>query len=93
MLKYPPNATHVSFQSAFLNLDFATSIFEITYSPITNLVLDSTVSTVTLTPTTVPAGAGTAFYLLLVEFFQEVNSVQYALNNGNFNTLSLLDVV
>lgn len=93
MLKYPPNATHVSFQSAFLNLNFDGGVFEITYSPIINLVLDSRVGTLTLSPTAVPAGTGTAFYLLLIEFFQEVNGVQYALNNGNYNTLSLLDVV
>ena len=93
MLKYPSHATHVSFQSAFLNLDFDGGDSEITYSPITNLVIDSTISSVLLSPTAVPGGSGTAFYLLLIEFFQEVNGVQYALNNGNYNTLSLLDIV
>lgn len=93
MLKYPSHGTHVSFQSAFLNLDFTTGDSEITYSVITNLVIDSTVNSVTLSPTGVPAGVGTAFYLLLIEFFQEVNGVQYSLNNGNYNTLALLDVV
>ena len=93
MLKYPPHATHVAFQSAFLNLNFDGGAFEILYSPITNLAINSTVGSVTLTPTGVPAGTATSFYLLLIEFFQEVNGAQYALNNGNYNVLSLLDIV
>lgn len=89
----PEGATHFSMQSAFLNLDFATGVFETTYSPLDNHVIDTTVITVNLNPSGVPAGIGTAFYLLLIEFFQEVNGVQYVLNNGSYNVLNVLDVV
>lgn len=89
----PDGATHFSMQSAFLNLDFATGVFETTYSPLENQIIDNTLTTVTLNPSAVPAGTGNSFYLLLIEFFQEVNGVQYALNNGAFNVLNILDVV
>jgi hypothetical protein len=93
MLKFPSHSTHVSFQSGFLNLNLETGESQITYSPIVNLPLDMSVSSVTLTPSAPPTGTGFKFYLLLIEFFQEVNSVQYALNNGSYNVLNLLEVV
>ena len=89
----PEGATHFSLQSAFLNLDFATGIFETTYSPVDNHIIDNTAITVNLNPSAVPAGTGIAFYLMLIEFFQEVNGVQYVLNNGSYNVLNILDVV
>ncbi len=92
-LLYPPHATHVALQSAFLKLDFSTEAFEILYSPVTNLPLNLVPTNVSLVPSGVPGGTGVAIYLLLVEFYQEVNGVQYALNNGNYNSLTVLDVV
>ena len=92
-LSKPEGATHVSLTSGFLNLDFATNTHDLVASPIVNLPIDSTVTTVTLTPASVPTGTGNAFYFLKVAFFQEVNSIQYALNNGAYNALQLLDVI
>jgi len=93
MLNAPPHATHVNLQSAVLHVDFQSGVSEVAYSPVANLVLDLTEADQTLTPGSVPAASGTLFYLLLVEFTQEVNGVQYALNNGNYNALSVLDLV
>jgi hypothetical protein len=92
-LSKPEGATHVSFTAGFLNLDFGTTEHDLITSPVVNVPIDSVVSTVTLTPASVPAGTGNAFYFLKVAFFQEVNSVQYALNNGAYNALQLLDVI
>lgn len=89
----PEGATHFSLQSGFVNVDFETGVFETTYSAIENHLLDETVTSIILTPSAVPAGTGTAVYLLLVAFFQEVNGVQYELNNGAYNVLNILDVV
>lgn len=89
----PEGATHFSMQSAFVNLDFATGVFETTYSPKENNVLNNTLTNVTLTPSAAATGSGIAIYLLLIEFFQEVNGVQYVLNNGAYNVLNVLDVV
>lgn len=58
-----------------------------------NTVLDMNSTTITLTPAGVPTGAGTQLYLLLIEFFQEVNGIQYPLRNGAFNVLNLIDIV
>ena len=91
-LQIPEGATHVSFRTAFINLDFVTGEFNTQYSPVVNTVLDMNSTTITLTPAGVPTGAGTQLYLLLIEFFQEVNGVQYMLNNGAYNVLNLLEV-
>lgn len=92
-LQIPEGATHVSFRSAFINLDFTTGVFDTQYSSAVNSVLDMNATTITLTPATVPTGAGTQLYLLLIEFFQEVNGIQYPLRNGAFNVLNLLEIV
>lgn len=92
-LGVPPGATHVSFCSAFVDLDFETGIFDSRYSPPSILQLDNTISTVVLTPEAVPTGTGTRFHLLLIEFFQDVNGVQYSLRNGMFNVLNVIEVV
>ncbi|OYU78865.1 MAG: hypothetical protein CFE23_16625 [Flavobacterium sp. BFFFF1] len=88
----PPHATHVSFRAGFLKVNFETGDSAIAYSPVVNLSLEAAAAPVSLTPTAVPANTGTVLYLLLVEFYQEMNGVQYVLSNGNFNSLTVLDV-
>lgn len=92
MVQHPLNSTHVTLAVGFMNLDFVSGAYDITYSPYLNLPIDMTVSSPKMTPTSVPVGSGFKFYFFLIEFFQEVNGVQYALNNGNFNVLNLLEV-
>ena len=91
-LHYPSGATHFSMRSAFVNLDFATGVSDITYSNIVNLPIAPVTESHTLTPAGVPAGSGTQLYLILIEFFQEVNAVQYPLKNGAFNVLNILEI-
>lgn len=92
-LQIPEGASHVSFHSAFINLDFTNGTFDTQYSPIVNRVLDMNSTTITLTPVAIPSGSGTQLHLLLIEFFQEVNGLQYPLRNGAFNVLNLIDIV
>jgi hypothetical protein len=92
-LEIPEGATHVDFSSGFLNLDFATGVKDLQLSNLMNLPIDATISTVTLTPIGVPAGTGQSFYFLKVAFYQEINAVQYPLNNGAFNALQLIEVL
>lgn len=92
-LDSPEGATHVSLTSGFLNLDFSTDIKDLQLSPVINVPINGVTSTVTLTPPTAPTGSGNAFYFLKLAFFQEVNSVQYPLNNGTYNALQLVDVL
>ena len=92
-LLFPQGATHVSFQSAVLALDFATEVSDLAFSPIVNLPINLTPTTVTLTPASVPTGSGQQFFLVMVSFFQEVNGVQYSLKNEEYNVLHILEVV
>lgn len=92
-IRFPEGATHFSMQSGFVNLDFETGTSDITYSAVSNLLIDGTVSTVTLTPSGAPTGTGFEFVVLLIEFFQEVNGQQYSLNNGAYNVLNIVEVV
>ncbi len=90
-LQYPSAATHVSLMSAFMVVDFETGIFEVTESPATNLPINLVSTPVTLTPTGVPSGTGTGIYLMGIQFFQEINGIQYPLAEGTFNTLSIIE--
>jgi len=86
----PEGATHVSLQSAYVKTDFGTGTYLNSLSEVENLALDETSSNISLTPDQLPGGTGVVFILLLVEFFQEVNGVQYSLRNGAFNSLSIM---
>ena len=89
----PPNSTHVSFTAAWGKVNFADGVSDLSISPAVNLPIDSAQTTVTATPPTAPGGTGTDVFILLVEFFQEVNGTQYSLNDGGYNALNIVDVV
>jgi hypothetical protein len=91
-MEAPEGATHVTLRGAFANVDFSTGTSVIEYTDEVNLLIDSNASDVMLTPAGVPAGTGTKLYLLLVEFFQEVNGVQYSLSGGASNALVIAEV-
>ena len=89
----PPHATHVGLQTAFVHVDFGTQLSEVAYSPMEILPVNMTSVNLSITPSLVPAATGTLFYVFLVEFWQEVNGVQYALNDKTVNALTVLEVV
>jgi len=92
MLLSPSNSTHVSLSTAFTRVDLDTGEYETSFSNVVNLPLNMTAGTVVLTPASVPSLVGTSLHFLLIEFFQETNGVQYPLNSGAFNPLSLVGV-
>ncbi|WP_417858939.1 hypothetical protein [Xanthomarina gelatinilytica] len=92
-LNLPGGATHVSFTSGFLNLDFSTGDKDLLLSPVQNMIIDGTTSNIILTPAGVPVGTGNELFFLKVAFFQEINAVQYPLNNGAYNALQLIEVL
>lgn len=89
----PPAATHFTLSGCWARVDFANGTYELKITNAVNLPLDGTNTNVVLTPSAVPTGTGTDVYLLKIEFFQEINGVQYVLNNGVFNALSLIEVL
>jgi hypothetical protein len=91
-LNFPQGATHVSFKSGWAKVDFLDGGSEVALSPATNLLIDSTVANVNLTPPQAPQGAGTNIFVLCIEFFQQVNGAQYSLKNGAYNVLTIVEV-
>lgn len=91
-LATPQGATHITLRGAWAKIDFATNETDVQQTNAVNLPIDATSTNVVLTPGAVPAGAGTDLYLLMVEFFQEVNGVQYTLKNGAYNALSIVEI-
>lgn len=92
-LNLPQGATHASFSVAVASLDFELGNYNTTYSPKENFALSSSTLDITLTPSDLPEGTGTLFFYFLIEFFQELNGVQYPLKNNSHNVLYLMDVV
>jgi len=92
-LIYPTGATHVSLKSAWAIIDFATGVSSVEYSPAVNLPIDGASTNVQCLPPGIPLGVGTNLYLLHIEFFQEVNGVQYTLKNGTYNALAIVEVI
>ena len=88
----PAGATHMTIRSAWAKLDFVQGVKSVEISNEYNGLIDATSVDVTLTPTQAPTGTGTDVYLLMIEFFQEVNGNQYSLNNGQYNALSIVEV-
>lgn len=91
-LNTPSGATHIALRGAWAKVDFATGIAEVKETNVANLPIDAVSTNVVLTPVAAPAGAGTNLYLLMIEFFQEVNGNQYTLKNGAYNALSIVEV-
>jgi len=92
-LNTPEGATHVSISCGVLNYDFATGIGDLQMSNTLSLSIDMQTTQVQIQPSQMPTGSGVNMYIILIEFFQEVNGLQYSLRNGSFNVLHLLDVV
>lgn len=90
---FPAGATHMSLTGGFANLNFATGAIDFKMTNVQNLAINAPSTAVTLTPTAVPAGTGTKIYLLKIEFFQQVNGVQYSLKNGSNNALRIIEVL
>jgi len=91
-LAYPVGATHVTLKGSWLKLDFVTGLYDLQLSNSVNLPINGAPTNVILTPAGIPAGAGTDLYLLQIEFFQEVNLIQYSLKNGAHNVLCIVEV-
>jgi hypothetical protein len=89
---YPSGATHVSFKSAWAIIDFVAGTSSVEYSPVVNVPIDAVQSNVQCLPPGLPTGLATNLYLLALEFFQEVNGVQYSLKNGAYNALAIVEV-
>ncbi len=91
-IAFPAGATHMTITGGYGNINFATGVVALNLTNAVNLAINAVSGTVTLTPTAVPAGTGIKVYLLKIEFFQLLNTVQYSLKNGAYNALAIVEV-
>jgi hypothetical protein len=91
-LSLPQGSTHASLSVAVSRVDFELENYGTTFSPKENFALANGLLNLTLTPTGMPGGIGVVFYYFLIEFFQELNGVQYPLKNNSHNVLYLMEV-
>jgi hypothetical protein len=89
----PSGATHFKIVSAAAEVDFAEGTFVSDTKESEVLPWDPTLTPViNLSNAVVSNGTNPVFLLLGIQFYQEVNSVQYALKNGAFNSLQIVKV-
>jgi hypothetical protein len=91
-IAFPAGATHMTITGGYGNINFTTGVAAVNLTNAVNLPINAVTGAVTLTPTAVPPGTGTKVYMLKIEFFQMVNTVQYSLKNGAFNALAIVEI-
>lgn len=89
----PEGATHFKIVSGAAVIDFTTEAFESSFSETAVLPLDGSPTAIINQANALPAASTYPLFLALgVQFFQQVNGIDYPLKNGAFNALSLIDV-
>lgn len=88
----PQGTTHLSFTSAWANVDLQEGRFDLKMSDTLNLPVESVNVPVQLNIAQAPQGLGLNLHFLKVEFYQMINGVQYHLNNGAHNALGIVKV-
>ena len=93
MVAGPSGSTHFKLTSAGAAIDFENETFEVTTSETAPLPWDAAATAVINLANAVTANSPHPLFLALgIEFYQEMNGVQYPLKNGAFNALSLVSV-
>ena len=90
---FPNGATHLNLFGAWARVDFAAGSYTVEETNKINLLIDNMPANVNLVVATPPTGGGYDFFVIGIEFLQEVNGSQYALRNGSFNALTILEVM
>jgi hypothetical protein len=89
----PSGATHFKIVSAGAEVDFAGETFIADSKESEILPWDPTeTAAINLSNAVTPASTSPLFLLLGIQFYQEVNGVNYALKNGAFNSLQIVKV-
>jgi hypothetical protein len=92
-LTAPVEATHVRFRGAWVKINFATASQAVKYTNTVHLPINAAQTDVILTPPAVPAGTGISLHVMVAAFFQEINGIQYPLQNGSHNAMAILEIV
>ena len=89
----PQGTTHILFKAGLAVVDFETGKTALAVSAPARLPIAPDQEDVDVIPPPVPTATGTKFYLLSIEFIQEVNGADYPLQNGAFNVLNIVEVL
>jgi hypothetical protein len=90
----PEGATHVQVISAGASIDFEGGVFETVTSRSADIPLTGEqVADIALANQLTANSTHPLFLILGVEFYQQVNSVNYPLRNGKFNALAIVRVL
>jgi hypothetical protein len=90
----PEGATHLRFVSAGASIDFEAGIFETINSQSADIAIsEAPVAAVDLLNQLTANSIHPLFLVMGVEFYQQVNGVNYALRNGKYNALSIVKVL
>lgn len=92
-INFPSGATHAKISGGIANINFSTGETTVEYTNKESIAIDASSTDVTLTPSDLPTGSGTVMYFIKVEFLQLMNGVNYALKNGAFNALAIIEVI
>lgn len=91
-ISLPSGASHIILKSGFASVNFTTGESEMTVSEPVRIATSAEAQAVSLKPATAPTVEGTHFYLLSIDFIQEVNNADYSLNNNSYNVLAIVAV-
>ena len=92
-LVVPDGSTHFSIVSGGASVDFEAQTFEEITSASAVVPIDATPTAVqTLSNALQAASTHPLFLLLGIQFFQQVNGINYPLKNGAFNALQIVEV-
>lgn len=93
MVIAPGGATHFKILTAGTAIDFTNETFEVEATESAVLPLNSVATAALSLSNAVSAASVHPLFLVLgIEFYQDVNGIQYPLKNGAFNAMSLVSV-
>lgn len=92
-LQFPPGATHVTLKGALGKIGFADKAYALYLTNFVNIAINGSPSDVDLRfPDSTIVDNRTNVFVLGIDFFQEVNGQQYALQNGDYNAAKIVQV-
>lgn len=93
MMTVPDGSTHFKLNMGGAAIDFVSGAYDVDIQSPANMPIDyNPTAPITLTAALPAASTHPLFLLLGIEFIQEVNGTPYALKNGAFNGLCIVEV-
>lgn len=89
-LSFPDSSTDANLQLIAVQVDFAEERYVLTESAVQTIEKQSESVQLELAVPSIPSGPHPVFYLLLVEFYQQMNGGRYPLKNKQYNGLGVI---